>query len=99
MKPSKATTTALATLPIERFAHAAGSDQLKLALVGCGGRGAGAANQALTADSNMKLVAVADVFRDKLEVGLKSLKTQQKERVDVTEERQFVGLDGFKHAI
>lgn len=88
-----------AAFAVERFAHAAGSDQLKLALVGCGGRGAGAANQALTADSNMKLVAVADAFRDKLDVGLKSLKTQQKERVEVPEERQFVGLDGFKHAI
>ena len=46
---------------------------LKLALVGCGGRGAGAANQALTADDYTELVAVADLFPDKLAVGLKSL--------------------------
>jgi myo-inositol 2-dehydrogenase/D-chiro-inositol 1-dehydrogenase len=99
MKPSTTTATSLAALPVAQFAHAAGGDELKLALVGCGGRGAGAANQALTADSNMKLVAVADVFRDKLDVGLKSLKASKKELVNVPDERQFTGLDGFKHAI
>ena len=53
--------------------QAASTEPLKLALVGCGGRGAGAANQALTADYNTKLVAVADLFADKLAVGLKNL--------------------------
>src|ERR1041385_7511525 len=60
----------LAQLPIERFAFgAANSDTLKLALVGCGGRGAGAADQALNADTNVKLVAMADVQDDKLQTG------------------------------
>src|SRR6476469_8003907 len=59
------------------------SDPLKLALVGCGGRGAGAASQALNADSNTKLVAVADLFPDKLAIGLKSLQAAHPEQVDV----------------
>ncbi|MBI5774690.1 MAG: Gfo/Idh/MocA family oxidoreductase [Verrucomicrobia bacterium] len=98
-QPSKFATTGTTALVIERFAHAAGSDELKLALVGCGGRGAGAANQALNADSNTRLVAVADLFRDKLEVGLKSLKAQHKERADVPPEFQFTGLDAYQKAI
>ena len=48
------------------------TEPLKLAPVGCGGRGAGAASQALTADYNTKLVAVADLFPDKLATGLRA---------------------------
>lgn len=77
----------------------AASESLKLALVGCGGRGAGAANQALAADYSTKLVAVADVFPDKLATGLKNLQAQQPGKVDVPPERQFIGLDAYKHAI
>ena len=54
-------------------AHAAGSDILKVGLVGCGGRGTGAAEQALTADSNTKLVAMADAFPDRIEESLNAL--------------------------
>ncbi len=74
-------------------------EPLKIALVGCGGRGAGAANQALIADANTTLVAVADLFADKLAVGLNALKAQHGARVDVPLERQFVGIDAYKHAI
>ncbi|MEQ1854234.1 MAG: Gfo/Idh/MocA family oxidoreductase [Chthoniobacteraceae bacterium] len=76
-----------------------GNELIKLALVGCGGRGAGAANQALNADSNTKLVAVADLFPDNLAVGLQALKTQHPDRVDVPVERQFTGFDAYRHAI
>jgi myo-inositol 2-dehydrogenase / D-chiro-inositol 1-dehydrogenase len=76
-----------------------GNELIKLALVGCGGRGAGAANQALNADSNTKLVAVADLFADKLAVGLQALQTQHPGRVDVPADRQFTGFDAYKHAI
>ncbi len=75
------------------------TEPLRLALVGCGGRGAGAASQALTADYNTKLVAVADLFPDKLATGLKALQAQHKERVDVPAERQFVGLDAYQKAM
>ncbi len=75
------------------------NEPLKLALVGCGGRGAGAANQALVADANTTLVAVADLFPDKLATGLNALKAQHGPRVDVPPERQFVGFDAYKQAI
>ena len=95
--------TLAATAAAVNFPHigrgAVNSDPLKLAMVGCGGRGSGAANQALTADSNTKLVAMADVFKDKLEVGLKSLTAAKPGRVDVPPERQHVGLDAYKEAI
>jgi len=54
-------------LPIDVSAYVAGDDQLKVALIGCGGRGTGAAVQALTADKNVQLVAMADAFQDRLE--------------------------------
>jgi predicted dehydrogenase len=99
MKSSRPILTAGSLLAVERFAHAAGGDRLKLALVGCGGRGAGAANQALTADSNLQLAAVADMFPDKLEVGLKSLKSAHPERANVPPDAQFTGFDAYKKAI
>ncbi|MEQ1861549.1 MAG: Gfo/Idh/MocA family oxidoreductase [Chthoniobacteraceae bacterium] len=99
MKSSRSIPAAGSLLAVERFAHAAGSDRLKLALVGCGGRGAGAANQALTADSNLHLAAVADMFPDKLAVGLKSLKAAHPERANVPPDAQFTGFDAYKKAI
>ena len=74
-------------------------EPLKIALVGCGGRGAGAANQALAADPHTRVVAVADLFADKLSAGLGALKAKHGDRVDVPQERQFVGVDAYKHAI
>ena len=65
---------ALAGLSLARAAHAAGSDILKVGLIGCGGRGTGAAANALRADKNAKLVAMADAFDDRLEGSLASLK-------------------------
>jgi myo-inositol 2-dehydrogenase / D-chiro-inositol 1-dehydrogenase len=91
--------TLLSALPVERSAHAAGNDLLKLALVGCGGRGSGAADQALKAAGNAKLVAMAEVLPEKLEKSLASLQTQHPERVDVPPDRQFTDFDGYKKAI
>ena len=54
-------------LSIARGAHAAGDDLLKIGLIGCGGRGSGAAVNALGADKNCKLVAMADAFADRLD--------------------------------
>ena len=91
----------LASLSVERAAHAAGSDQLKLALIGCGGRGSGAANQALTTYTQgpIKLVAMADVFKDRLEGSLKEIKAKHEDRVDVLPEHQFLGFEAYKNAI
>jgi len=85
-----------------RFAHgAAASEELKIALVGCGGRGSGAAGQALSTfgQGPVKLVAMADVFEDRLKSSLSNLKSQHKDRVDVKEENQFIGFDAYKKAI
>src|SRR6266545_2325049 len=59
--------TLLGGLTLERSAFAAGSDTLKIALIGCGGRGSGAADQALSTSGGVKLVAMADVFEDHLQ--------------------------------
>jgi myo-inositol 2-dehydrogenase / D-chiro-inositol 1-dehydrogenase len=91
--------TLLATLPVERFAHAAGPATLKLALVGCGGRGSGAANQAMVADPGLKLWAMCDVQEEKLLGSLSNLRRQHPDRVDVPFERQFTGFDGYQKAI
>lgn len=81
--------------------HAQGSASLKIGLVGCGGRGSGAALQALRADPNSELVAVADVFEGKAESSLKNLRADEKvgERVSVTPEGTFTGLDAYKSVI
>jgi predicted dehydrogenase len=90
---------ALAQLPVERFAHAAGSDTLKTALIGCGGRGTGAANQNLNVSKGIKLVAMADIARDRLEKSLEILKKQHPDQVDVSQGNQFIGFDAYKEAI
>jgi len=78
-----------------------GNELLKVGLVGCGGRGTGAAANALRADENVKLVAMADVFGDHLESSLNTL-SQQEElvgKIDVPEERRFTGWDAYKNVI
>ena len=91
----------LGALPIERLAHGAISpgDTIRVALIGCGGRGSGAANQALSTTGDTKLVAVADVFKDRLDGSLNNLKKQHSEKVDVPEDQKFVGFDAYKKAI
>jgi myo-inositol 2-dehydrogenase / D-chiro-inositol 1-dehydrogenase len=79
--------------------HAAGDDTIKIALIGCGGRGTGAAVNALSTKSNVKLVAMADAFKDTLEGSLTAITKELKDRVDVPEERRFVGLDAYQKAI
>jgi predicted dehydrogenase len=89
----------LGGLSVERSAYAAGSDTLKIVLVGCGGRGSGAASQALSTEGSVKLVAMADVFKDNLETSLANLTKEHPDRVDVPPDRQFVGFDAYKQAI
>jgi predicted dehydrogenase len=81
-------------------------DVIKVALVGCGGRGTGAAMQALLTKQNVKLVAMADAFKDRLDKCYNSLTATSKsgdksvkDRVDVPEDRKFVGFDGYLKAI
>ena len=80
------TTTAVAGgallggLSLARSAHAAGSDLLKVGLIGCGGRGSGAAGNALNADAGAKLYALGDAFEDRLQGSLDGLKQQYGQR-------------------
>jgi predicted dehydrogenase len=81
--------------------HAASGDVLRIGLVGCGGRGTGAATQALSADPAVKLVAMADAFDDRLLESLSYLQGDSKvaAKVDVTPDRRFVGFDAFEKLI
>lgn len=76
-------------------------DEVRIALIGCGGRGTGAANQALRTDGPVRLVAMADVFSDRLESSLHNLKGQEalEGKIDVPAERRFSGFDAFEKAI
>jgi predicted dehydrogenase len=106
-----AAVAAAAQLAVPRAVHAAGSDELKIALIGCGGRGTGAAVQALSTAGPVKLWAMADAFADRLEISLAALTKGQQgrydtqahegfgQKVDVPPERRFVGLDAYKRAI
>lgn len=84
---------------LARSVHAAGSDLVRIALIGCGGRGTGAAINALSTKAPVRLVAMHDAFRDRLESSLKAIQARCPDRVDVPEERKFTGLDGYLHAI
>jgi predicted dehydrogenase len=80
-------------------AYAQGNDTLKAALIGCGGRGTGAANDALNTSHPIKLVAAADVFQDRIDSAMTELTAMHKDKIDVPAERRFVGFDAFKKAI
>lgn len=89
----------LAGLPHRAFA---GEDNtIRLALIGCGGRGTGAVGNALSVPDGgpIKLYAMADVIEDKLESSLKALRKRHPEQVDVPPERRFVGFDSYRRAV
>jgi len=86
------------SLNIARTAHAAGDDVIKVALIGAGGRGTGAVAQQMNADKNVKLVAVADAFENRVSGAVGSLKKKYGDQVDVGD-RMFVGLGAYKDAI
>lgn len=86
-------------LSIARAAHSFGSDTIKIGLVGCGGRGTGAAVQALNTAGDVKLVAMGDAFGDRLQVSYRSIRGQHGNKVDVPKNRQFIGFDAYKSVL
>src|SRR5437867_4688624 len=89
-----AAASALAGVAIPNV-HAAGSDLIQVALIGCGGRGTGAADNALSVKRGpVKLVAMVDVFEDRLNRSYDNLKTKCGDKVDVPKDRKFIGFDG-----
>jgi predicted dehydrogenase len=94
-----AAASVLAGVAVPRV-HAAENNTLRIALIGCGGRGTGAAANALSVNNGpIKLVAMADVFPERVAGSYKSLKTQFGDKVDVPDERKFVGFDGYRKAM
>ncbi|MCR4412422.1 MAG: Gfo/Idh/MocA family oxidoreductase [Thermoguttaceae bacterium] len=91
--------TALAGVAIPHV-HAAENNTIQVALIGCGGRGTGAASNALSVKNGpIKLVAMADVFERKLSGSYANLKRQHEAQVDVPEERKFLGFDAYRKAM
>jgi predicted dehydrogenase len=104
LKGSAAVAAGLAGgLSIARSAHAAGSGQRKVALIGCGGRGSGAANDHLNAakelDDDVKIIAVADAFEDNAKRAAANITKAHPKASDITPERIFAGFDAYKQAI
>ena len=94
-----AAASALAGVAIP-YVHAAGNDLIQVALIGCGGRGTGAASQALSTKTGpIKLVAMADVFEGKLGNSFKNLTKDHASQVEVPPDRKFLGFDGYKQAM
>jgi myo-inositol 2-dehydrogenase / D-chiro-inositol 1-dehydrogenase len=79
--------------------HAAGSAEIRVGLIGCGGRGSGAADQALRAAPGVKLIALGDAFADRLEPCRSRLVEKFKDQVDVPKDRCFVGFDAYEKVI
>ena len=97
-----ASATLAASLGFARQAHAAANDDtLKIALIGCGGRGTGAAGQALSTGNNVKLIAMADAFPDRIASSLHDLGKDEtkKSKIDVPPDRQFTGFDAYQKAL
>lgn len=100
IKTSALVTGGLMTSPfVLPGAYAAPVNELKLALIGCGGRGTGAAFQALATGHNIKVVAMADAFRDRLDNAHKALSEKYGDKMAVSEDMKFVGFDAYKNAI
>jgi len=96
--------------PLTASAYYGVRDEIRVGLIGCGGRGTGAAVQTLSTKENVKLVAMADAFRDRLDESYNNIISPEQrdawlgtgdvnDRVDVPEERRFVGFDAYKEVI
>lgn len=105
LKGSAVAGAGVMSIPLSASAYVRGDDVIKVALVGCGGRGRGAAVQAMSTKQNVQLVAMAEAFRDRLDEGYNAIKNGlQNEGVDssrlaVSEDAKFVGFDAYKKAI
>jgi myo-inositol 2-dehydrogenase/D-chiro-inositol 1-dehydrogenase len=99
LKSTAAVGAAASALSIARSAHAAGSGVIRIGLIGCGGRGSGAAVNAMNAGKDVQLVAMADVFPEYLQGARKRLKAIKPDQVRVDEDHCFVGFDAYEKLI
>ncbi len=101
LKNSVAAVSATSLLPIalRQRAYAGANDVIRVGLIGCGDRGGGAAVNALNADPGARLVAMADLFSDRLQEKFKLVQEQKPAQFAVKADRCFVGFDGYQHVI
>ena len=89
----------LGAMSVQQGAYAAGSDTLKVGMIGCGGRNTGAGAQALAADKGAKLVAMCDIFMDRVHAARNAIKGERGDQVQVPDDQCFAGFDGYKKVI
>ena len=90
---------ALGSLAVNLVAHAAGSDVIRIGMVGCGGRCNGAAGDAMSVDPGVRLVAMCDLFMDRVKGSRERLKKSKPDQVAVDDDHCFAGFDGYKNVI
>jgi predicted dehydrogenase len=99
LRTSATAAVAASSLSVERAAHAAGSGVIKIGMVGAGGRCAGAAENAMNSGSDVRLVAIHDIFMDRVKGKLEVLKKKKPDQVQVDDAHCFDGLEGYKGVI
>ena len=92
-------TTLSAHIPTLAGAWAHGNDEIKVGVIGCGGRGTGAIGNVLEGAPGVKIVAMGDAFKDRLEDSVANLKKKYADKMDVTPDRMFVGFDAYQKVI
>lgn len=95
-RTATAASVAALTARLQTKAYAAGSEAMKIGLIGCGGRGLGAVVSALTVNPQAKLTAMAEAFGDRLQRGRKSLQGKMGDRIAVDDDHCFTGFDGYR---
>ncbi len=96
---SSAGASVAAMLSGSSHVFAAGSDTMRVGLIGCGGRGSGAAKDCLESAEGVEIVAIGDLFRDRLDSTLRRLRSTFRDKVKVTRDTSFVGFDNYKKVI
>lgn len=99
LKATAGGAAAIAGLSIARSAHAAGKQEIKIGMIGCGGRCSGAADGALQAGPDVKLAALCDIFPDRLKSGYDWFKKNRPEQLIADKDHLFVGFDGYQKVI
>ncbi len=95
----KTSTAALTAAGLARPGYVAGSDTIRIGLIGCGGRGYEAVLNATTADSGVRLVAMGDILMERIQEKLGKLKDRKPDQVAVDDDHCFTGFDGYKNVV
>ena len=99
MRGAAVTGVTMAGLSLANAAYAQGNDEIRVGLVGCGGRGIGAAANAMDADPGVRLTALADLFQERVDDAQSHLKERRPDQVTADADHCFVGLDAYKDVI